>query len=1078
MGHGLLTVTFAVSLLGRALAHSWCGHDDARRTAEAYNAQEATGANARRKADARARFAGASVDQRRLGEAQGSQPLRVVYDYQLLPSTAVELAEYIETRLMPAAAAVLRRSLRVKAYDQYVRLDPMCRRGWYSSSQFISCKEYATPTCVYASVPNDHLNKFAVCPDSAFDCQTYPGGVGAEGDVLFYVTNEDPATCGSRLAAAAACAFHPVTNRPIAGNVILCQISSDNFDSDLATAVHEMLHVLGMDTAMFGGDHFIDAAGELIPQSQITASTVRDGRNVTTVITPKVAAAVQGHFGCSSVQGAELEDDGGAGTAGSHWEQRLFQGEMMDAVGGSNTFSGQHALTDLTLALLEDSGWYSVHYTTAGFNLWGWQGGCEFAAGACTRGGTESGDFYCDMSAPDRTDLCTHDHSSTGLCTQDTHSTFDGCYRVEEYSNAVCVRASTVRPSASTNIDGWYRGPSSRCIQESPGFGRNGFRYMDGAVNAQCYEMVCSGGRLYVVIDHTRLLCPDKGYIDLDRYPELGFVVGSMLGPCPETSLMCGTTLGAKGTLECVGDCSARGVCTQGTCHCHVGYVGATCDRSICWDDAQCGAGQACDPSGECVGPGGATADPTAVPPAEAPPPGFYTYGDWSECPEACTGGTVATRTRNVTCGGDCSTLAPPVTIAACPPRPCADTACSVEPCGADNICSAQDVDGAAEVTCLCTSGTSGELCQADAAGCHLDGDGECCPAERAVAITGECCAASMALDHEGRCCLEAQLDACGVCGGQTLLVDTRGTCCPVTTVDADGACCVDAVDVCGVCNGTGTSCLAQFLLACTVDPYAGTTADLVASASVLAELADVITAALDVPARVIDDITLLLPAGNSSRRMLQAGDLHIRLRLRQDEASQPLASRSLASLIQSAVEQAAFTDMNVTAVLSAEPSYEPDCGNGVCEGDEAAAGSLAACPGDCASSGSCASPPLDAAVGALGEPCGGLGRCNAATGVCACSLGHVGEACAECEYGFTPRGAECAPTRVRFEEEEDVEADLMPMQRILLIVGAGLGVTGVVAIVIAVWCCLSRRAVARAAQIQMSPGAASALFR
>lgn len=79
---------------------------------------------------------------------------------------------------------------------------------------------------------------------------------------------------------------------------------------------------------MFRGNHFIDSAGSLIPQAQISSSSVRDGRNVTTVITPKVTAAVQRHFGCSSIQGAELEDDGGSGTAGSHWEQRLFQGAV------------------------------------------------------------------------------------------------------------------------------------------------------------------------------------------------------------------------------------------------------------------------------------------------------------------------------------------------------------------------------------------------------------------------------------------------------------------------------------------------------------------------------------------------------------------------------------------------------------------------------------------------------------------------------------------------------------------------------------------------------------------------------
>lgn len=81
-----------------------------------------------------------------------------------------------------------------------------------------------------------------------------------------------------------------------------------------------------MDSSMFQGNHFIDATGAVIPQSQVIATSIRDGRNVTSIITPKVIEVVQRHFNCSSVQGAELEDDGGSGTAGSHWEQRVFEG--------------------------------------------------------------------------------------------------------------------------------------------------------------------------------------------------------------------------------------------------------------------------------------------------------------------------------------------------------------------------------------------------------------------------------------------------------------------------------------------------------------------------------------------------------------------------------------------------------------------------------------------------------------------------------------------------------------------------------------------------------------------------------
>lgn len=48
-----------------------------------------------------------------------------------------------------------------------------------------------------------------------------------------------------------------------------------------------------------------------------------DGRTI--IKTPNVLQSVKEHFNCSRMLGAELEDDGGRGSRGSHWEQRIFE---------------------------------------------------------------------------------------------------------------------------------------------------------------------------------------------------------------------------------------------------------------------------------------------------------------------------------------------------------------------------------------------------------------------------------------------------------------------------------------------------------------------------------------------------------------------------------------------------------------------------------------------------------------------------------------------------------------------------------------------------------------------------------
>lgn len=58
------------------------------------------------------------------------------------------------------------------------------------------------------------------------------------------------------------------------------------------------------------------------------------------------------HTGCESMSMIPMEDDGGGGTAGSHWEIRLFTDEMMNGWG-----SDRIKTSKMTLALFEDSGW-------------------------------------------------------------------------------------------------------------------------------------------------------------------------------------------------------------------------------------------------------------------------------------------------------------------------------------------------------------------------------------------------------------------------------------------------------------------------------------------------------------------------------------------------------------------------------------------------------------------------------------------------------------------------------------------------------------------------------------------------
>ena len=54
-------------------------------------------------------------------------------------------------------------------------------------------------------------------------------------------------------------------------------------------------------------------------RTSVTATANMRGKTVNQIVTPSVVAVVRAHFNCPSLTGAELEDQGGSGTAGSHW---------------------------------------------------------------------------------------------------------------------------------------------------------------------------------------------------------------------------------------------------------------------------------------------------------------------------------------------------------------------------------------------------------------------------------------------------------------------------------------------------------------------------------------------------------------------------------------------------------------------------------------------------------------------------------------------------------------------------------------------------------------------------------------
>ena len=132
------------------------------------------------------------------------------------------------------------------------------------------------------------------------------------------------------------------------------------------------------------------------------------GRKQTLLKTPKVVALARQHFGCHTLAGVEIEDDGGPGTAGSHWEKRHVMNEFM--AGSPSGFANSKSA--LTLGLMEDTGWYRADFSRADALTWGYQYGCDFLL-SCSAQTPPPPRGFCELSPNLQ---CAFDRPGIGHC--------------------------------------------------------------------------------------------------------------------------------------------------------------------------------------------------------------------------------------------------------------------------------------------------------------------------------------------------------------------------------------------------------------------------------------------------------------------------------------------------------------------------------------------------------------------------------------------------------------------------------------------------------------------------------------
>ena len=343
--------------------------------------------------------------------------------------------------------------------------------------------------------------------------------------------------------------------------------SQEFFDSVL---VHEFIHILGFTNFYLNYFNYIFIKENVygIKKSYISS--------------PKVLKIAKKYFNCSAVVGVELENMNEFNS--SHWESRILLGEIMTTM----TYTEDQVISEFTLSLLEDLGYYKVKYYTGGLMRYGKNKGCDFLNSKCVNDGEINplfeNEFFnlediepsCSSGRQSRTYNLIYYHSNLSEQFQYYPNKNWGGWEsadycpvakegdppiTEKYYLGHCSKGTGEYGSRIRYDNSSFFIHTSQAIKDRTGetYSDHSFCILSSLVKEKsknvellsktlrgvCYEMFCSSKSLTIKIQSNYLVCPRAGgKIKVGGYK--GFLL------CPDYNLICSGTVLCNDLFDCV----------------------------------------------------------------------------------------------------------------------------------------------------------------------------------------------------------------------------------------------------------------------------------------------------------------------------------------------------------------------------------------------------------------------------------------------------------------------------------------------------------------------------------------------
>lgn len=279
---------------------------------------------------------------------------------------------------------------------------------------------------------------------------------------------------------------------------------------------------------------------------------------------PKMLTQMRDHYSCPELNQLVLENEGGIGTFSSHFEKYIFGNELMC---GAIEFSPR--FSKISLALMEDSGWYKVDYQKADLFEFGRGTGCGIFKMKCD---LENFRELCQKSSLKEVKVrkvkgCDSGKIYRAVCDKETLANECRFFKPRRYDRCL------LQQEDSFNFE--IFGTESRCIDTEALI-----RKKDNPETTElqsigiCTEIKCSNTgksyRIRLINPKTKekfgVKCNKKG-LKIKLNKRLTLLCDDPKDICPQ---------------KCNQNCYERGMCLEdGTCRCDEYFEGENCEKFL-----------------------------------------------------------------------------------------------------------------------------------------------------------------------------------------------------------------------------------------------------------------------------------------------------------------------------------------------------------------------------------------------------------------------------------------------------------------------------------------------------------------